>query len=78
MGIKLDSARRQWIDLGRPKDVCLAQPDTCEEKGGSLAFWVKVDYFGNEPGIISSRRHDLARGFQLGYSDAGLGYNLIE
>ena len=72
MGIKLDASLSQWIDLGSPKGVCLAQPDICRANGGSVGLWVKLEAGGKLPGIISSKRTETARGFQLGYNNVGL------
>ena len=66
--IKLDGSKRQWIDLGIVPEACLAQPDTCSDKGGSVALWVKVAGGNVVPGIISSRKTKAARGFQIGYT----------
>ena len=72
MGIRLDASRRQWIDLGIHLEACLTQPDTCGGDGGALGFWVRVDAPGRLPGIISSKKTEFARGFQLGYNIVGL------
>ena len=70
--IRLDATFNQWIDLGTPRDVCLAQPDTCVHGGGTVIMWVRSQPTTSEqPGFISSRSRDLARGFQIGYTRDG-------
>ena len=70
--MKLDAAQRQWIDLGPHPEACLAQPDTCGGDGGAVSFWVRVQTGGILPGLMSSKKTERARGFQIGYNYVGL------
>ena len=72
MGVKLDATKRQWIDLGPHPEACLAQPDTCLLDGGAVSFWVKVPAGVSHPGLMSSKKTERARGFQIGYNYVGL------
>ena len=71
MAMRLEAWQRQWIDLGRQLEPCLPRPTTCRPPGATVALWVKVEAPGQFPGIISSRRTDSARGFQIGQTNAG-------
>ena len=72
MGVKLDAAQRQWIYLGPHPEACLAQPDTCGGEGGAVSFWVRVEAPGQLLGLMSSKKTERARGFQIGYNYVGL------
>ena len=42
MAISFDHTKNQWINIENQTRVCLMDPDTCGEAGGSVAFWINV------------------------------------
>ena len=67
-GHQISCQRQTMGGLREQLRPCLPQPNTCGAPGAAVSLWIKVQAPGQFPGIISSRRMDTARGFQLGYT----------
>ena len=64
--LSLNFWKRQWIDLGVLKEVCIARPDNCWATGAALTFWMRVTYRESwKRGAISSIAASASTGFQF-------------